>query len=377
MLLRAMEGEGQGQPQQQPKNQIVNLAKKGKDAKDLYDTIKGMTEGSAATEGASALSSLGSSGGMSTLGSSVPSVPGFTGVEEMVGNGLFSEAPGSMMMSQAPQAAGAFDLAGIGGAGNAYLPLAGAAGMYDLFKNNRIGKRGYLQGAASGAAMGSFFGPIGIGIGAGVGLAAGGANELLDTNRYKKEGNRLAGLEKKGIKIPESMKTAMTLNRGRSKEELMNPGAAKDFTGFLPDGTWVNNKFAQSRNEADLTKNDIAGYAAFSEKFGGDWWDKFNSKQREDIAQAVLDRKAVNEHHGTIDINWNPELDDAVNKIIAGGGNPEAGQPQQPTFKRPGKGQVARVSAGMYMNDKGQVVRSNNSQGAMRSSYQIPRTGRK
>jgi len=59
--------------------------------------------------------------------------------------------------SQIPAAgAGAFDMAGIGSAGNALLPLAGAYGAYDLFQDRKdLGTgKGYLQGAASGAALG-------------------------------------------------------------------------------------------------------------------------------------------------------------------------------------------------------------------------------
>lgn len=338
--------------------------------------------------GPTAISSLGSSaGGASSASQAAWNAGGMSqaggadlAMEEMMGNGLFSEAPGSMMMSQAPAQAGAFDLAGIGSAGNGILPVAGVLGTYDTLKNNRIGKRGYLQGMASGAAMGSYFGPWGALIGAGVGLGMGGANELLDTNRYKKEGNRLAELEKKGVKIPDSMKLAMTLERGRTKDELVNKNFAADFVGNDGKGGWVNNKFANSRDTNDLKKEDIWGYSAFSEKFGNDWWNKFSTQQRADIAQAALDNKAVKEHHGTIDINWNPQLDSSIKTILgnadggnkpapykpgqsmdsfinyasAGLGNSAPPQAQQPQWRR---GQTVRLSPGVYRGPDGKIQR--------------------
>jgi hypothetical protein len=96
----------------------------------------------------------------------------------------------------------------------------------------------------------------------------------------------------------------MGLTKGRSKSELVNPKYAADFTGQTSDG-FVNNKFANSRNESDLRPEDIWGYASFFEKYGNDWTGKFNEQQRRDIAQKALDAGAVREHHGTIDIDWN------------------------------------------------------------------------
>lgn len=369
MMLRAMENQQppQQQSQAQGQNRIADIAKQAKDAKSSYDTIKDLF-GLGSSSGASqAASSLGSAGGMSTLGgASSAATPGFTSVGQMVGNGLYTQAPGSMMMSSAAPAQ-------VPAASSALMnPYAAAvaAVIANGYQLNRMSKKtktetgmGALREAAKDPL--TYVLPV----------ASVGAALFGDKDMYLKEHRRLLGLKKKGINIPDQLIENTRLSQGRSKEDLVNRNYAQDYVGETSDG-WVNNKFAQSRNEADLTKNDIVGYSAFSEKFGGDWWDKFSSKQREDIAQAVLDRKAVNEHHGTIDINWNPELDEIVGKIAAGEtSQPQA--PQQPALQRPGKGQVARVSPGMYMNDRGQIVRSVNSQGAMRSSYQIPRTGRR
>jgi hypothetical protein len=229
-------------------------------------------------------------------------------------------------MSVAPQAASGFDVAGIGSAGNYYLPALGAIGTFDLLKNQRTGARGYLQGAASGAALGSYFGPWGALIGGGVGLGLGGANELFDTNRFKTEGNRLQGLIDKGINIPDSLRLPMTLKKGRKKSELINPYLPKDFVGNSPQYGWTNNKFAESRNEKDLKAEDIWGYSAFFDKYGNDWLGKFNEGQRRNIAQTLLDKGAVKEGKGTIDIQWSPELENQISQMVS---------PQPPPAKRP------------------------------------------
>ena len=160
------------------------------------------------------------------------------------------------------------------------------------------------------------------------------ASRLWTSDKWKTEGNRLKGLQEKGINIPEFLQGAMKQTRGRKKEELINPYLPKDFVGNTPQYGWVNNKFANSRNESDLTGRDIWGYSAFFDKYGNDWLGKFSEKQREDIANRALQRGAVKEHHGTIDINWNPELENDVNAITGGSMIPKA-QPSKPQQNQP------------------------------------------
>lgn len=313
LLMQAMaQQQGQQQPQQNDLNSAINGIKQArsayKDGKSLYESAKELFGGS--TAGATA-SQLGSASSAAATGGQVMTPGGFSSVGEMVGNGLYTPGTPSLGggMSVAPQAASGFDLAGVGSAGNYYLPALGAIGTADLLMNQRTGKRGYLQGAASGAALGSYFGPWGAVIGGGVGLGMAGANELFDTNRFKTEGNRLQGLIDKGINIPDSLRLPMTLKKGRKKSELVNPYLPKDFVGETPQYGWVNNKFAESRNTKDLTGKDIWGYSAFFDKFGNDWLQKFNAKQREDIANKALQRGVVKEGRGSIDVNWSPELE--------------------------------------------------------------------
>lgn len=79
--------------------------------------------------------------------------------------------------------------------------------------------------------------------------------------------------------------------------------------GNTPAGTWVNNKFAKSRNVADLRPEDIWGYAAFQEKFGPGYMQTSEANRRA-LAQKALEIGAVKEHHGTIDLSKDQELQD-------------------------------------------------------------------
>lgn len=140
-------------------------------------------------------------------------------------------------------------------------------------------------------------------------------SRLWTSDEWKTEGKRLGKLLDKGIYIPEAFQGARYLKRGRRKEELINPYLPKDFVGSTPQYGWTNNKFASSRNEADLRPEDIWGYSAFAEKIP-EWFKSYSPQQRLAAAKKILDAKAVNEHHGTIDINWNPQLESDVNQIL-------------------------------------------------------------
>jgi hypothetical protein len=211
-----------------------------------------------------------------------------------------------------PAAPGAFSLSGIGSAGNAFLPAAGAVGMYDIFKNDRSGTRGALQGAASGAAIGSYFGPVGTGVGAVIGGTVGYFNRYGDKDMWKTEGNKLKKLQKQGIYVPQGLIDSMPQNKGRSTEELVARAKA----------TGGNVKFAEGRKESDLTPQDIVGYAAFAQN-DPDWFKK-PLQQRLAVAQQALSSGAVREHHGTVDVDW--------------GKVPDINAAPPPTTPQPGQG---------------------------------------
>lgn len=222
----------------------------------------------------------------------IPNALGFGGGGEAAASGTFSPATqatwnagamGGETLPEVAPATGMFDIAGIGSAGNAILPAAGLAGAYDLWANNAksVGTgRGYLQGAASGAAIGSYFGPVGAGVGGGLGLLAN-AFGIGHESRTKEEEHRREQLAEAGVVVP-------------------NSGVKE----------WENNaKFAESRNEADLTGKDIIHSASL---YGVKGYDKLDAAKQEAIANEALKQGLVREHHGMIDIN----MSDAYKKYL-------------------------------------------------------------
>lgn len=97
---------------------------------------------------------------------------------------------------------------------------------------------------------------------------------------------------------------------------------ASDFIGVDPEGNWVNNKFAESRDVNDLRAEDIWGHSAFYEKFGNDWLQSFNEDQRRKIAQGLLDQGLVSEGRGQIEIN--SEMDPMLARQMFLGEQPQA-----------------------------------------------------
>jgi hypothetical protein len=139
------------------------------------------------------------------------------------------------------------------------------------------------------------------------------------SDKWKDEGNRLKKLEEQGVDVAPEHEGRMYQQRGMKFDDLLNKNLSRDFKGYDPKYGWVNNAWTLSRNEADLAPEDIIGTATMYEKFGKDWMGKYNTKQRLAIAKSVLDNKALDEHQGTWDVKWTPELEksalDAANQI--------------------------------------------------------------
>lgn len=163
------------------------------------------------------------------------------------------------------------------------IPAAGAYGLYDVWKNKGGTTGGAVQGAISGAAIGgSFGGPPGAAIG---GLLGGAASLFGGKSRTKIEEDRRDELAKAGINVPQ----------GRA---------------------WENNAaFADSRNEADLRGSDIADSATLYGLFGSKWGNLDQGKKAA-IADQALKSGLVREHHGTIDINANPDFMNYAQSVL-------------------------------------------------------------
>jgi len=232
--------------------------------------------------------------------------------EGVTGAGTFG-AP----MTMAPTAGTGTGIYGALGAAAPWAAgLGGAAGLYDVVSNfNDMSQtRGGLQGGLSGAALGfALGGPVGALIGAGGGGLLGSFAHKAQT---QVEEGRWKELADQGFGVPDWVAQGVDINE---KGAGARRDLASDFIGLaptagdavgmgaVPKDTWVNNKFAESRDVGDLRAKDIWGYAALPELFGKDYMTT-SEANREAIAAKALELGLVSEGKGTIDIKDDPAL---------------------------------------------------------------------
>ncbi len=152
-----------------------------------------------------------------------------------------------------------------------------------------------------------------------ISLMGGVYGSVFGGRRTREEEQKWRALGEQGYSLPDWVFSNQNIGE---EGAWSRPDLAPDFIGkaptagdalgigATPEGTWVNNKFATSRDEADLRPEDIWGYASMVERFGPEYM-KTSEENRRAIAQKVLDLGLANEHHGTIDIGASEELDKA------------------------------------------------------------------
>jgi hypothetical protein len=137
-----------------------------------------------------------------------------------------------------------------------------------------------------------------------------GGNELMggwDKNRWQGEQNRWNDLIKENPELSSfANQDVMNLSKGRSLDDLMKLDAANQAAG-----KWANPEFTTSRDEAFLKPEDTWGYATWAENYGPKYFTGMSEDQRKQLNQAALSQGLVNEHHGTIDVNY-----DALNSYL-------------------------------------------------------------
>lgn len=114
-------------------------------------------------------------------------------------------------------------------------------------------------------------------------------------------------------------KSTKDIQRGRWNA-LLKKGytGVEDFHNQLgKDNSWTNDKFASSRNEADLKPEDIWGSADVIGAAGNDYFGKWNEGQRRQFSQELLDRKLVDERKGGIYVD-DAKAADIAKQISAG-----------------------------------------------------------
>lgn len=194
----------------------------------------------------------------------------------------------------------------LGGAGL----IAGAMGMKEAYERGSP-----LQGAISGVGAGVGASMLGSSLGLaflpGIGwMAAGGA--ILGTAlglfggppKTEVEDKRFKKLSDKGILMHTSSFVPESRTRKEQLKAVKDLGVEPGFVGVHPEIGWVNTKWLESGKESDLKAEDIWGYSAFYEKYGNKWLGEFSEDDRRRIAQEAIDKGAVREHHGTIDVDW-------------------------------------------------------------------------
>ena len=238
-------------------------------AKAGYNALTGSATGAAGSSGASGF--LGTSASPvlydATTGQAVASSA--SGVPGLTSSGASALTPPASQSSL---------LASIG------IPAAVAAGTY------LTGKSAYdmIKGRKDKSIPGL------IGRGSLAMITAGGsevANALFNKkSKTKVEEGKWKELKKAGKitdeQIPQWVRDGVDIKGSGYRNDL-----ASDFVGTDSAGAWANNKFAQSRNESDLTVTDIQGFA-----------DAIGRSQEE--LQRALDAGAVRERKGTVDIDW-------------------------------------------------------------------------
>jgi hypothetical protein len=228
-----------------------------------------------------------STGGMSMANGAMMS-----GGQELGGMSLMNggtagfDAAGNTIISSAPEA-GMFDLAGIGGANNAILPLAGAALGYDLFKSNRGArsrKKGFGQGAAAGAMIGSYFGLPGTIIG---GAAGGiyGATQHESTRDVAKRRTQ-------GLLEASDDPTYQAYVRGMREQYNSAPkDPSKPFAGKY--------KNFEEYKKAGLEAADLTGVEGNIRVYGPEWA-KATEEQRKAVTQKNIDKGIYDSHKGDV-----------------------------------------------------------------------------
>lgn len=125
--------------------------------------------------------------------------------------------------------------------------------------------------------------------------------------RTNKEQTRMRQLAGQGYKYG---RDADFIDR---KDSGFRADLAPDFVGRDSKGTYVNNRFARSRNEADLTPETISeptgvGRAGFIKEFGNAWDERLNDSQRNELIQDAINRKLIDEKRGSVFLRPDQDL---------------------------------------------------------------------
>lgn len=311
---------------------------------------------------------------------------GTTGVANLAASG----AMGATAASGATSAMGGYLVPGLNLAAGLYGGYQTAQAMGDMAAGSQRTKAGAMGGAASGAAIGSVITPgLGTAIGAAVGALAGATASWTGSHKGK----------------------AQTMRDGIRNVLQENKILDKDYKGTLADGStydfgkdgstlkWKEiDKVAQSNpnawspavNLADALSagygfvgqkaSDIAAwYAKAAVSNAGDDAEKAKQNMRHFAQQQGMSYDLIKQKLDSAKAD-NRVTEDQYNRYLAGARDLFTGQPTkgvttpgsapiQQNIPRPKTGEVARLSPGIYMDDKGRTVRGKTMRDALQSAY--------
>lgn len=182
------------------------------------------------------------------------------------------------------------------------VPVVGSLLLNDLLTHQRGEVRGAAQGAAGGAAVGSAILP---GVGTAIGATLGGLYGGLTGHKPKtqQEEGRWQKLVEEGKVDPRHFRERETITNNEKFD--------KDFQGIDPEtGQYVNNRFANTRDERYLTKQDAPKYrwgAVWRERYND--FDTFNEKAQDAIIGYALDNNLMYEKYGSLNVRTTPEFE--------------------------------------------------------------------
>lgn len=311
---------------------------------------------------------------------------GTTGVANLAASG----AMGTAAASGAGSALGGYLVPGLNLAAGLYGGYQTAQAMGDMAGGSQRTKAGAMGGAASGAAIGSVFAPgIGTAIGAAVGALAGAtaswtgskkgkAQTMRDGIRNVLQQNQILDSEYKGTLADGSKydfgKDGSTLKwKEIDKVAAANPNAwspAVNLAGALSAGYGFVGQKA----------SDIAAwYAKAAVSNAGDDAEKAKANVRHFAQQQGLTFDQIKAKLDSAKTD-NRVTEDQYNSYIAGardlftgvatpGVTTPGSKPIQQNIPRPKRGEVARLSPGVYMDDRGKTVRGKTMRDALQSAY--------
>lgn len=230
--------------------------------------------------------------------------------EAPLGFNLAGELPASIANVGAAEAPAA-------GAGFAQIagPILALKGGYDTYKALSNGQSSRTGLGTAGAGIGMMLGgPVGAGIGA---IAGSGLGYLVNKTPLRHKSTKQVQAERQ-VSLRDLNSKAINNYLDTSNKQLssspnmggrVDTSTAADFVGINPEtGMWTNNKYATSRNLADLQAQDVWGSYGMLNLFGDDYFSKMSEFERYAASRSALENNLIKSNKGDLMITDGDKL---------------------------------------------------------------------